>query len=142
MSENNNTRSSVICGLRYRNAPAAIEWLCNVLGFAKHAVYPGKNGTIEHAELTLGGGMIMLGSVRDNESARYIQQPDEIGGMETRSEYLVVPDADEVYERVKKAGAEIIREIQDQSYGGRDFTCRDPEGRVWSVGTYDPWKAK
>jgi uncharacterized glyoxalase superfamily protein PhnB len=142
MSENNNTRSSVICGMRYRNAPAAIEWLCNVLGFAKHAVYPGANGTIEHAELTLGGGMIMLGSVRDNESARYMKQPDEIGGMETRSEYLVVPNADEVYERVKKAGAEIILEIRDQGYGGRDFTCRDPEGRVWSVGTYDPWKAK
>jgi uncharacterized glyoxalase superfamily protein PhnB len=128
--------------MRYRNAPAAIEWLCNVLGFAKHAVYPGANGIIEHAELTLGGGMIMLGSVRDNESAQYMKQPDEIGGMETRNEYLVVPNADEVYERVKKAGAEIILEIRDQSYGGRDFTCRDPEERVWSVGTYDPWKAK
>jgi uncharacterized glyoxalase superfamily protein PhnB len=62
--------------------------------------------------------------------------------METRSEYLVVPDADVVYKRVKESGAEIVLEIRDQSYGGRDFTCRDPEGRVWSVGTYDPWKAK
>ena len=142
MSENNQTRSTVICGLRYRNAPAAIEWLCNVLGFSRHAVYPGPDGTIQHAELTLGGGMIMLGSVRNDEFARYTKQPDEIGGMETRSEYLVVPDADAVYKRVKESGVEIIRDIEDQSYGGRDFTCRDPEGRVWSVGTYDPWKAK
>ncbi|MGD0299122.1 MAG: VOC family protein [Bryobacteraceae bacterium] len=142
MSENDQTRSSVICGLRYRNAPAAIEWLCDVLGFARHAVYPGPDGTIQHAELTLGGGMIMLGSIRNNESPRYMTQPDEIGGMETRSEYLVVADADEVYQRVKKAGAVIVREIEDQGYGGRDFTCRDPEGHVWSVGTYDPWGPK
>ncbi len=128
--------------MRYRNAPAAIEWLCNVLGFARHAVYAGPDGSIQHAELTLGGGMIMLGSIRDNEARPYMKQPDEIGGAETRSEYIVVSDADEVYRRVKAAGAEIVTDIRDQSYGGRDFTCRDPEGRVWSVGTYDPWKAK
>ena len=34
---------------------------------------------------------------------------------------------------------EIVVEIEDASYGGRGFTCRDPEGHVWSVGTYDPW---
>ena len=135
-------RSSVICGMRYRNAAAAVEWLCNVLGFARHAVYAGADGTIEHAELTLGGGMIMVGSIRDTEFGRLMKQPDEIGGAETRSEYIVVSDADEVYRRVKAAGAEIVIEIRDQSYGGRDFTCRDIEGRIWSVGTYDPWKAK
>jgi uncharacterized glyoxalase superfamily protein PhnB len=142
MSENKEMRSSVISGMRYRNAPAAIDWLCNVLGFAKHAVYSGADGTIQHAELTLGGGMIMLGSVRDDEATRYMKHPDELGGSETRSEYLVVPDADAVFERVKASGVEIVRQIQDQGYGGRDFTCRDPEGHVWSVGTYDPWKAK
>ena len=52
--------------MRYRDAAAAIEWLCHVFGFTKHAVYAGKDGSIEHAELTLGGGMIMLGSIRDN----------------------------------------------------------------------------
>jgi uncharacterized glyoxalase superfamily protein PhnB len=51
-----------------------------------------------------------------------------------------VPDADEVYARVKRSGAEIVLDIIDQSYGGRGFTCRDPEGHIWNVGTYDPWK--
>jgi uncharacterized glyoxalase superfamily protein PhnB len=138
----NETKSSVICGMRYRNAAAAIEWLCNVLGFARHAVYAGADGSIQHAELTLGGGMIMLGSIRDNEFGWHMKQPDEIGGAETRSEYLIVSDADEVYRRVKTAGAEIVIDIKDEGYGGRGFTCRDPEGRIWSVGTYDPWKAK
>lgn len=129
--------------MQYRNAAEAIEWLCRVFGFTRHAVYPGPNGTtISHAELTLGGGMIMLGSIKDNEFARNLKQPDEIGGAETRSEYLVVPDTDEVYKRAKAAGAEIVLDIKDQSYGGREFTCRDLEGRLWSVGTYDPWQPK
>jgi uncharacterized glyoxalase superfamily protein PhnB len=139
MSEN---KSSVICGMRYRNAPAAIEWLCSVLGFERHAVYAGADGSIQHAELTLGGGMIMLGSIRDNQFDQHMKQPDEIGGAETRSEYLIVSDADEVYRRVKTAGADIVIDIKDEGYGGRGFTCRDPEGRIWSVGTYDPWKPK
>jgi len=136
------TKSSVICGLRYRDAAAAIEWLCSVLGFTRHAVYAGSNGMVEHAELTLGGGMIMLGSIRETEFGKYIKQPDEVGGVETRTEYLVVADADIVFQRVKAAGWEILLTIRDQSYGGRGFTCRDPEGHIWSVGTYDPWKAK
>jgi uncharacterized glyoxalase superfamily protein PhnB len=102
---------------------------------------PGPTGAL-HAELTLGGGMIMLGSIRDNEFGRHMKQPDEIGGAETRSEYLIVSDADEVYRRVKSADAEIVIDIKDEGYGGRGFTCRDPEGRIWSVGTYDPWNAK
>jgi uncharacterized glyoxalase superfamily protein PhnB len=128
--------------MAYRNAPAAIEWLCNVFGFEKHAVYPGPDNTILHSELTLGGGMIMIGSVNDGPFSSYIKQPDEIGGAETRSINLIVDDADAVCARAKSAGAEILFDIGDKHYGGRDFTCRDPEGRIWTVGTYDPWQPK
>jgi uncharacterized glyoxalase superfamily protein PhnB len=139
---NKEARSAVICSMRYRNAPQAIDWLCHVFGFQRHAVYPGPNNTIEHAELTLGGGMVMLGSIRDDEWSRLMMDPDELGGIETRGCYLCVPDADEVYARVKAVGAEIVKEIQDESYGGRGFVCRDLGGRVWSVGTYNPWETK
>jgi hypothetical protein len=71
-------RSSVIPGHRYRNAPAAIDWLCNVFGFERHAVYEGELGTIAHAELTLGGGMIMLGSGKDDEFGRSFKSPEEL----------------------------------------------------------------
>jgi uncharacterized glyoxalase superfamily protein PhnB len=142
MAENATTRSSVIPGMRYRNAPAAIEWLCRVFGFEKHAVYPGPNHTIMHAELTLGGGMIMLGSMNEGDYARLMKQPDEIGGAETRSTSLIVRDADAAYERAKAGGAEIVRDIEDKEYGGRGFTCRDLEGHIWDVGTYDPWQPK
>jgi uncharacterized glyoxalase superfamily protein PhnB len=140
MSETQPTRSSVMCGHRYRDAPKAIDWLCDVLGFQRHAVYPGPNGTIAHAQLVFGGGMVLVGSFSNSESQRLLKQPGEIGGAETRHVYLLVPDADAVHTRVKVSGGEVVLEIKDQDYGGRGFTCRDPEGHIWSVGTYDPWK--
>ena len=142
MSENKTHRTSVIPGMAYRNAPAAIEWLCRVFGFEKHAVHPGPNNTIMHAELTLGDGMIMLGSVSDNEYSRFVKRPDEIGGAETHSVSLIVSDADAICARAKAAGAEMLFDIEDKPYGGRGFTCRDPQGHIWNVGTYDPWKPK
>jgi uncharacterized glyoxalase superfamily protein PhnB len=135
------SRSTVMPALRYRNAPAAIEWLCQVFGFARHAVYENTDGTIAHAELKLGGGMIMLGSVKDDDYGRHFKSPGEIGDLETRSAYIVVPDADAVYARAQAAGATFLRPIQDMDYGSREFTVKDPEGHSWSVGTYDPWKA-
>jgi len=134
------TRSTVIPGMRYRNAPAAIDWLCNVLGFEKQLVVPGDTDeTVLHAQLRLGGGMVMLGSVSDNDFGRLMQQPDEIGGRETQCSYVLVDDADIVYEKAKASGAEIVMPIKDEEYGGRAFTCRDPEGHIWAVGTYNPW---
>jgi uncharacterized glyoxalase superfamily protein PhnB len=142
MAEKISTRSNVIPGMRYHNASAAIEWLCRVFGFEKYAVYPGPDNTIMHAELTLGGGMIMLGSTNDNDYSRFMKQPDQTGGAKTRSTSLVVEDADAIYARAKQAGAEILFDIEDKPYGGRAFTCRDLEGHIWDVGTYDPWQPK
>ena len=73
--------STIIPALRYRDARAAIDWLCKILGFERHAVYDGPNGTIGHAELKLGGGMIMLGSQKDDEYGRDFKSPAELGGM-------------------------------------------------------------
>jgi uncharacterized glyoxalase superfamily protein PhnB len=134
------TRSTVIPALRYRNAPAAIEWFCQVLGFARHVVYEGPDGTIGHAELTLNGGMIMLGSAKDDEFARSYRSPDDLEGVETRGAYIVVADADAAHERAVAAKAKITRPLQETPYGSREFAVKDLEGHSWSVGTYDPWK--
>ena len=136
------SRSTVIPAYRYRDAKAAIDWLCTVLGFERKAVYHGPDATVGHAELTLNGGMIMLGSVKDDEHAKRFKTPAELGGMETCSSYIVVPDADAVHARAVAAGAEIIRPLQDTPYGSREFAVHDPEGHSWSVGTYDPWAAQ
>ncbi len=136
-----NSPSTIIPALRYRDAPAAIDWLCQVFGFARHAVYQGENGAIGHAELTLNGGMIMLGSQKDDEHDRRFKSPAELGGFETRSAYIVVSDADAVHARAVAAGATIVRPLQNTDYGSREFSVKDPEGHSWSVGTYDPWAA-
>ena len=65
--------------------------------------------------------------------------PDEIGLRETKGIYLIVSDADAVHATAKAAGAEMVLDIRDMDYGGRGFTCRDLEGHLWSIGTYDPW---
>ena len=133
-------RANIIPTMRYRDAPAAIEWLCRAFGFERHLVVPGENGTIAHAQLTFGNGMIMLGSTRDGGYDRLVKQPSEVDGAETQAPYIVVADADAHYQRAKAAGAEILMDIEDQDHGGRAYTCRDPEGHVWNFGSYDPWR--
>jgi len=138
MSESSTNAGAIPC-LLYRDAPRAIDWLCKNIGFERHLVIPNPDGTIAHAQLALGKGMLMLGSIKDTEYGRLIKQPDEIGGFETQSVYLFVPDADRVYARAIAAGATIVMDIKDEDYGGRGFSCRDFEGRLWTIGTYDPW---
>jgi len=133
------TRSTVMPTLRYRDAKAAIDWLSNVLGFSVHAAYPGPENTIGHAELTLNGGMIMLGSEKDDEYGKGFKSPSELGNIETRSAYVVVKDAEAVYHRAQSAGAQVVRPLHATDYGSHEFTVKDPEGHSWTIGTYDPW---
>jgi uncharacterized glyoxalase superfamily protein PhnB len=129
----------IIPTMRYRDAPAAIEWLCKAFGFERHLVVPGENNTVAHAQLVFGNGMIMLGSDRKDDYGRLVGTPKALGGT-TQGPYIIVPDADAHYARAKAAGAEIVIEIADQDHGGRAYSARDPEGHVWNFGTYDPWR--
>src|SRR5580704_12147338 len=78
--ETQNTRARIIPGMRYRNAPAAIEWLCKAFGFEKHLVVPGENGTIAHAQLTFGNGMIMVSSTGGGMFGKLMKLPEDYGG--------------------------------------------------------------
>ena len=124
--------------MRYGDAPVAIEWLCNVFGFRKHLVAPGENGTIAHAQLVLGNGMIMLGSDSSDEYGKVISPPGK-DGVNTQSCYIFIEEIDAHYAHAVAAGAEIIMEIADQNYGGRLYSAKDPEGHLWNFGSYDPW---
>ena len=133
------TTATIIPTLRYKDAVAAIDWLCEAFGFEKHLVVPDDDGGIAHAQLTFGNGMIMLGSARTDEFGLMIKQPVELDGAQTQTPYVIVEDVDAHYERASAAGASIVMEPEDQSYGGRFYNCRDPEGHLWNFGTYDPW---
>jgi uncharacterized glyoxalase superfamily protein PhnB len=128
----------IIPALRYRNGAAAIDWLCAAFGFERKMVVPGEGGSIAHAELTLGNGMIMLGDA-ETEYGWLVQPPAPPARVNTQGTYVVVADVDGHYARAKAAGAEIVLDLKTRDYGGRDYTCRDLEGHVWTFGTYDPW---
>jgi uncharacterized glyoxalase superfamily protein PhnB len=122
------TTPTVFPALRYADALTAIAWLERAFGFEQHVVHASEDGTVHHAELTYGNGMIMLGSARaDAPAAR------ETGI------YVLVQNVDEHYTRAQAAGAEIVRAIQDTDYGSREYSVRDLEGNTWSFGTYDPF---
>jgi uncharacterized glyoxalase superfamily protein PhnB len=134
--------STVIPSFRYKDAQAAILWLETVLGFARKAVYDGPDGTVAHAELVFGEtGMIMLGSASNvSPYPDRVGTPADLGGRVTSPMYLIVQDCEPVWARAQAAGAEIVMDLRTMEYGGKAFTMRDPEGFVWAVGEYDPWK--
>lgn len=130
--------STVIPTLRYHDAPTMIDWLGRVFGFRPHVIVPDDQGGIAHAQLSLGTGMVMIGSWRDDEFGR-LQPTARVLGGTSQSPYLVIADVDGVHARAVEAGAEIVLAPRDEAYGGRGFSCRDPEGQLWNVGSYDPW---
>jgi uncharacterized glyoxalase superfamily protein PhnB len=117
--------------LKYQDARAAIDFLEKAFGLERHAVYDGENGAVAHAELRFGSEMVMLGS---SEEGRELF--NQAAG--SYSLYLVVDDPDAHHDRAKEAGAEIVLGLKDEDYGSRGYTARDPEGNLWSFGTYRP----
>jgi len=130
--------STIIPTLRYRNALAMLDWLCEAFGFVPHLVVEDEAGGIAHAQLLSGPGMIMLASAREDAFGKLQGTPEALGGT-MQSAYVIVGDVDKIHDRAKQKGAEIVMEPFDADYGGRGFSCRDPEGHLWSFGSYDPW---
>jgi uncharacterized glyoxalase superfamily protein PhnB len=125
-------RQNVYPVLRYKDAHAAIDFICEAFGFERNAVYEGEDGAVEHAQLAHGSGMVMVSTERDDDDRGYGKHAGQ-GWL-----YVVVDDPDAHFQRAKAAGAEIIRQLEDQDYGSRDYSAKDPEGNIWSFGTYDP----
>ncbi|RYY76408.1 MAG: glyoxalase [Gammaproteobacteria bacterium] len=134
--------SCVIPTLRYQNGQAAIEWLCEAFGFEAQLIIPDETGAVAHAQLVYNNGMIMLGAATNNEFHELVQSTFESGGVGSQSVYTVVKDIDEHHRKAVAAGARIVIELRDEAYGGRGYSCVDPEGHVWNFGTYDPWKVE
>ena len=121
--------------LRYRDAPAAIDWLVKAFGFEEQMVVPGENGTVAHAQLSFGPGVVMLGTARDDELQ--MKSPRDLSAV-NQGIYVYLEDVDTHCERARAVGAEIIRGPENTDYGSREYTARDLEGHLWSFGTYRP----
>jgi uncharacterized glyoxalase superfamily protein PhnB len=136
----NNTKTSVQTfypAMRYADARAAIAWLVNTFGFEEVVCYPAEDGSVAHAELRFHDGMVMLGNARDDDYP--VKPPAQRGGL-TSNIYVAVPpeEIDAHYAHAKAAGARISSEIHETDYGSRDYSAYDPEGFLWSFGTYRP----
>jgi uncharacterized glyoxalase superfamily protein PhnB len=84
--------------------------------------------------------MVMLGSAsNDSPFDQWVQPPPTKTAVMTQSIYVILDDCKSHYARTKKAGVEILMELEDKDYGGAGYSCRDPEGHVWSFGSYNPW---
>lgn len=113
--------------LRYDDARAAIAFLTGTLGLVEQSVHE-DGGVVQHAELSQGEGVVLIGTRRAGDqfdTGRAVL-------------YLVVDDPDAHHDRAVAAGAEIVMPLTDQPYGSREYVVRDPEGNLWSVGTYRP----
>jgi uncharacterized glyoxalase superfamily protein PhnB len=121
--------------VRYRDSGAALEWLERAFGAEEDVVYRDDEGRVRHAVIRIAGGLVMFGQ-HDDDGWLGGERPRALAS--TVSIYIVVPDPDQHYARTRAAGATIVRELEDQPYGSREYSARDLEGNLWSFGTYDP----
>jgi uncharacterized glyoxalase superfamily protein PhnB len=118
-------------GLAYADAPAAITWLEDVLGFRTVALYVGDDGAVRFSQLVYRRGAVTLHT--ENDAGRLDQR-----GRSSIGVLVDTPgDVDRAYERAVAAGAKVAAPLEDAFYGGRGFSLEDPEGNLWHVGS--PW---
>jgi uncharacterized glyoxalase superfamily protein PhnB len=130
MTDNSTPAPTVWPSLRARDARGLIRFLVDAFGFEETAVY-GDGDLVQHAQLSwpLGGG-IMLGSERNAPDDKWPLQAGTFGC------YVVCDEPDALFKRAVDAGATVIQDLNETDYGSRGFSVRDPEGNLWSFGTY------
>lgn len=126
--------SDIYPSLTYDDALAAMDWLCRVFGFQRRFVVPGQGGRVEHAELSLGNGVVMVSS--SLPEAGRVGQRQLAGRSSGLCVYVADPDG---HHRAAVAnGAQIVRPLQDEEYGARGYLAEDCEGHLWYFGNYRP----
>jgi uncharacterized glyoxalase superfamily protein PhnB len=120
--------------LRYDNARAAIQMLCAAFGFVEVFSVPESGAFVRHAQLKLGTNIVMVGSVRHDDS---MASPQALG-VATQALCVYVEDLDAHFERARAAGAEVVSEPKLTDFGGREYHARDLEGHLWTFTTYLP----
>jgi uncharacterized glyoxalase superfamily protein PhnB len=126
---------AIVPVLSFRDGIRTVDWLCEAFGFERAMVVEGNDGRVEHAELALGRQLIMGGSAggEDSDWKRIAHPPG-------RAMLYVALDGglEQHCARARAAGAEIAIKPAEKDYGGADYTARDPEGNLWTFGTYVP----
>lgn len=114
------------------DAGAAIDFCSSVLGASERMRMAGPDGRVGHAELDVGDSMIMLADESPDMGAR---GPRTIGGTPVTL-HVYVENVDEVFERAVKAGAQVLRPLENRFYGDRSGQFEDPFGHHWNVASH------
>ena len=139
MSPTKNSTARVVTAIRYRDVEGAADWLRAAFGFELRAKVLDDDGRARMVQLTHGNHLFIMLPVGASELDTMMRQPDEIGGAETQTCYLVVDDIERHHDRAKAAGADIVSALKPFDKSGHGYICRDLEGHLWSFGSHDPW---
>lgn len=124
-------RSAFTSALYYKDPMTALAWLEKAFGFERVMLITDADGNLAHSEMRFGDGMIMVG----NEWTDYVASPASTGARNTQSIHVHLADGIDAHcARARAAGGVIVRELENQFYGDRTYSVRDPEGHVWSFG--------
>jgi len=115
----------VVPVLIYSDVAKAIDWLSRAFGFRERLRAPGRDGAISHAQLTWGGGDIMIGLAGGPFTAPQAGQMHQYVVIE-------VEDVDAHCERATAAGARILQAPTDMPFGARQYTAVDLDGHWWT----------
>ncbi len=135
------SKYGAIPNLIYEDVHIAVQFLQNAFGFKEHGVYKDESGKIFHAQLILGKALVMINPFKPETAfGKMMNVPQKLNGFNTQTPYFIIDAVDEHYKIAKENGAEIVVNIKDEDYGGRGYSCKDPEGNIWSFGSYNPFE--
>ena len=123
--------NAVIPALAFHGADAAIKWYVNNLGAKEKMRFNAPDGTIAHAEITIGGDVIML----SEENLEYNRSPQTLKGNSVNL-CVYVQDVDAVVKKATNNGAKLVMPVKDQFYGDRSGRIEDPFGYTWIIATH------
>lgn len=126
----------ISAALYYEDANRAIDWLCQAFGFEVRLKVEGDGGRVEHSELVLGGGLVMVSGVDKMDRFPYRRAPRQIDGANTQNLMVYVDDVEAHCARARAAGADIVSEPTTHDYGeeywtDRGYECVDCGGHHW-----------
>lgn len=137
------SKYGAIPNLIYKDANAAVSFLKTTFGFKEHGIYKDDNGNIFHAQLAMGNALVMINPFNPQTAfGKMMNIPKNLDGYNTQTPYFIIDNVDEHYKNAKANGAEIVMDIKDEDYGGRGYSCKDPEGYIWNFGSYNPYSEK
>jgi uncharacterized glyoxalase superfamily protein PhnB len=129
MAQQPSEQSKVIPCLFYDDATTALTWLEKAFGFETRLCITDDKGRVSHAEMSHGGGRIIIGPAGWTDWAK---SPKSVGDANTCSIHIGVDDVDTHCAAARAAGAVITVEPADQFYGDRTYRACDPEGHNWT----------